>query len=221
MTRLARRGAARSVAAVAFTALALSACGAEQARDPGTTAQHSLGPRNEQTLLGLITAARGDATDRNAAGVDKAMVRLVGDVRTLRGSGQLTDASAARLESQALAAEVQAAAELRPRPTVTTVDVVQAQPPAQPGNSAAAGGGPGKGPGAAGAVTTPANGNSQTQPGNGWQQSANPGGQQPGDPGWQHANSPKGDGAAAGPGHSRASNSAWWSSQWWTGGGYH
>src|ERR1700691_5985129 len=105
MTRLARRGAARSVAAVAFTALALSACGAEQARDPGTTAQHSLGPRNEQTLLGLITAARGDATDRNAAGVDKAMVRLVGDVRTLRGSGQLTDASAARLESQALAAE--------------------------------------------------------------------------------------------------------------------
>jgi hypothetical protein len=137
---------------VALTILAISGCGGSG--DPSGHTRAALHTANEHHLLALLGRARSEVAAHSKVGVDAALTRFIDDVNSLRGSRELTTATAAELDRQALATEAQASRQLPPsnKPvadaqTTTTVSTPP-QPPhpkPHPGKGAAGPPGPGKG----------------------------------------------------------------------------
>jgi len=110
---VARRNPSRwSLGASALAALAAAGCAAAQ----GDPRKPSLQTSGEHRLLSLIHDARAQAAAGNAVGVDTTLAQFVTAVHSLRASGQLSANTATVLDRRALATELHAARQLRPKP---------------------------------------------------------------------------------------------------------
>jgi hypothetical protein len=166
------------VAPAALAVLAVGGCGTSG--DPPAHARAALHAANEHRLLALLERARTEVADHSNVGVDATLSRFIGDVNSLRASSELSTSTAAALDRQALATEVQASRQLQPGvsqsdatidlardvQTATTASPPPKQPhPKPPHPKPPATKGPGGGPpGQAGPSGQPKNG----KPNSGW-----------------------------------------------------
>jgi hypothetical protein len=122
------------VAPVALTMLAIGGCGGSG--DPPGHARAALRVANEHHLLALLGRARSEDAVHSKVGVDAALARFIDDVNSLRGSRELTPATAAELDRQALATEAQASRQLPPsnKPVDEVQTTATVSTPPQPPN---------------------------------------------------------------------------------------
>ena len=100
------------MAPVALAVMAISGCGASG--DPPAHPRAALHAANEHRLLALLERARTEVAAHNNVDVDATLSRFITEVNSLRASSELTTSTAAALDRQALATEVQAARQLQP-----------------------------------------------------------------------------------------------------------
>lgn len=106
----------------ALVALAVAGCGAAASRP-------RLHSSSEKRLLSLVARARTDASTRNGPAVHADLGEFVSDVKTLTTSGQISRATAGKLDRQARATAAQAVEQLPRTPasaatTATTATTV-------------------------------------------------------------------------------------------------